>query len=131
MKLNKIILALLLVCSFSYGNNQKVGCDELESLDAIMLEDPYTSEGKCYQLMGLVFQRINANSMLVSIADETIVYVEGIPKGTPVREGSAIFLIAKGDGAYRYTTGFGLQKVITKTIWLKKLTGNFYGIDFE
>ena len=131
MKLNKIIFALLLVCSFSYGNNIKATCDKFEGIEAIMLEDPYTSEGKCYQLMGQVFQRIDANSMLVSIADETIVYVEGIPKGTPVREGSAIFLIAKGDGAYRYTTGFGSRKVITKTIWLQKMSGNFYGIDFE
>ena len=52
---------------------------------------------------------------------ESIIYVEGIPKGTSVTEGGFVKLIVKGDGAYRYTTGFGTQKVVVKAIWQDKI----------
>ena len=54
-------------------------------------------------------------------AKESIIYVEGIPKGTSVTEGGFVKLIVKGDGDYRYTTGFGTQKVVVKAIWQDKI----------
>lgn len=119
MKLNKIILALLLVCSFSYGNNKRSQCTQYGgSLD------PYVSEGNCYLLSGEVFQRIDAKSMLVSLGtnlsgEKIIVYVEGIPKGLPLMKGETLSrLMIKSVGVYEYTTAFGLPQAVIKGVWL-------------
>lgn len=126
---NRIILSLLLICSFSYGETWKeYKGNEVAPREYIVKEDPYNNEGNYYELFGKVVQRLDANSMLVlgiehiwKGAKETIIYVEGIPKGTSVAEDSLIKLIVKGDGAYRYTTGSGTQKVVVKTIWQKRI----------
>ena len=52
---------------------------------------------------------------------ESIIYVDGIPKGTSVTEVGFVNLRVKGDGDYRYTTGFGTQKVVVKAIWQDKI----------
>lgn len=134
MKLNKIILSLLLICSFSYGETWKKDSEyngnKVAHMSYIVKEDPYNNEGKYYELHGIVTQRIDANSMLVKGvehffpgAKETIIYVEGIPKGISVPENSVIKLIVKGDGAYRYINGFGAQRVVVKTIWQERRKG--------
>ena len=136
--INKIILSLLLACSFSYGETWKeYNGNEVAPMQYIVKADPYNNEGKYYELFGKVFQRIDANSILVSGiehiwkgARETIVYVEGIPKGASVLEDSLIRLIVKGDGAYKYTTGFGTQKVVVKAIWQERVKGNLLGIEY-
>lgn len=138
MILNKIILSLLLVCSFSYGETWKeYNGNKVAPIEYIINEDPYNNEGKYYELFGTVIQRLDANSMLVKGvehifkgAKEAIIYVEGIPKGTSVTEDSLIKLIVKGDGAYRYTAGFGTQKVVVKAIWQKRIKGSILGIQY-
>lgn len=96
-------------------------------MEYIVKEDPYNNEGNYYELFGTVLQRLDANSMLVvgiehlwQGAKESIIYVEGIPKGTSVTEDSFIKLIVKGAGAYRYTTASGAHKVVVKAIWQQK-----------
>lgn len=130
MKLNKIILSLLLICGFSYGetNWEEYNGNKVAPQEYIVKVDPYNNEGNYYVLYGQVIQRLDANSMLVEGiehiwqgAKESIIYVEGIPKGTSVTEGGFVKLIVKGDGAYRYTTGFGTQKVVVKAIWQDKI----------
>ncbi len=129
MKLNKIILSLLLICSFSYGEAWKeYKGNKVAPMGYIVKVDPYNNEGNYYELFGTVLQRLDANSMLVEGiehiwqgAKESIIYVEGIPKGTSVTEGGFVNLIVKGDGDYRYTTGFGTQKVVVKAIWQDKI----------
>ncbi len=126
---NRIILSLLLICSFSYGETWKeYNGNEVAPMEYIVKEDPYNNEGNYYELFGTVLQRLDANSMLVEGiehiwqgAKESIIYVEGIPKGTSVTEGGFVNLIVKGDGDYRYTTGFGTQKVVVKAIWQDKI----------
>ena len=126
---NRIILSLLLICSFFYGETWKeYNGNEVAPMEYIVKVDPYNNEGNYYELFGTVLQRLDANSMLVEGiehiwqgAKESIIYVEGIPKGTSVTEGGFVKLIVKGDGAYRYTTGFGTQKVVVKAIWQDKI----------
>lgn len=67
MKLNKIILSLLLICGLSYGetNWREYNGNKVAPMEYIVKEDPYNNEGKYYELIGKVIQRIDANSMLV------------------------------------------------------------------
>ena len=67
MKLNKIILSLLLICGFSYGetNWREYNGNKVAPIEYIVKEDPYNNEGNYYVLYGQVIQRLDANSMLV------------------------------------------------------------------
>ena len=135
---NRIILSLLLICSFSYGETWKeYKGNEVAPMEYIVKEDPYNNEGNYYELFGKVVQRLDANSMLVlgiehiwKGAKETIIYVEGIPKGTSVTEDSLIKLIVKGAGEYRYVVASGALKVVVTAIWQDKIEGNLLGIKY-
>ena len=130
MKLNKIILSLLLICGFSYGetNWEEYNGNKVAPREYIVKVDPYNNEGNYYVLVGKVIQRLDANSMLVlgkenklyRDAKTAVIYVEGIPKGTSVAEDSYINLIVKGAGEFRYTAASGAQKVVVKAIWQQK-----------
>ena len=130
MKLNKIILSLLLICGFSYGetNWREYNGNKVAPREYIVKVDPYNNEGNYYVLVGKVIQRLDANSMLVlgkenklyRDAKTAVIYVEGIPKGTSVAEDSYINLIVKGAGEFRYTAASGAQKVVVKAIWKQK-----------
>jgi hypothetical protein len=130
MKLNKIILSLLLICGFSYGetNWEEYNGNKVAPQEYIVKVDPYNNEGNYYVLVGKVIQRLDANSMLVlgkenklyRDAKTAVIYVEGIPKGTSVAEDSYINLIVKGAGEFRYTAASGAQKVVVKAIWKQK-----------
>ena len=128
MKLKRIIFSLFLIYSFSYAEiSKEYNGNKVASPENILNEVPYNSEGKYYQLIGKIIQRIDINSMLVlgtehisKVPKEAIIYVEGIPKGTSVAEDSFIKLIVKGDGEYKYITGIGTQKVVIKAIWQKQ-----------
>ena len=130
MKLNKIILSLLLICGFSYGetNWEEYNGNKVAPQEYIVKVDPYNNEGNYYVLYGQVIQRLDANSMLVlgkenklyRDAKTAVIYVEGIPKGTSVAEDSFIKLIVKGAGEFSYTAASGAQKVVVKAIWQQK-----------
>ena len=130
MKLNKIILSLLLICGFSYGetNWEEYNGNKVAPQEYIVKVDPYNNEGNYYVLVGKVIQRLDANSMLVlgkenklyRDAKTAVIYVEGIPKGTSVAEDSYINLIVKGAGEFSYTAASGAQKVVVKAIWQQK-----------
>lgn len=130
MKLNKIILSLLLICGFSYGetNWEEYNGNKVAPQEYIVKVDPYNNEGNYYVLVGKVIQRLDANSMLVlgkenklyRDAKTAVIYVEGIPKGTSVAEDSFIKLIVKGAGEFSYTAASGAQKVVVKAIWQQK-----------
>ena len=130
MKLNKIILSLLLICGFSYGetNWEEYNGNKVAPQEYIVKVDPYNNEGNYYVLYGQVIQRLDANSMLVlgkenklyRDAKTAVIYVEGIPKGTSVAEDSYINLIVKGAGEFSYTAASGAQKVVVKAIWQQK-----------
>lgn len=138
MKVIKIVLALFIVCSFSYGETWKeYNGNRVAPMQYIVNEDPYNNEGRYYELVGEVTQRLDANSMLVTGiehmwkgAKEAIIYVEGIPKGTSVSEGRLISIIVKGDGAYKYVNTYGAPKIVVKAIWQEKLKGNLFGIEY-
>lgn len=125
MKLKKIIFSLFLIYSFLNAETLKeYNGNKVAPPGIILNELPYNSEGKYYQLVGKIIQRIDANSMLVSgtenistVSKETVIYVEGIPKGTLVAKGTLIDIIVKGDGEYRYTNADGVSKVVLKAIW--------------
>ena len=131
MKLNKIILSLLLICGFSYGetNWEEYNGNKVAPQEYIVKVDPYNNEGNYYVLVGKVIQRLDANSMLVlgkenklyRDAKTAVIYVEGIPKGTSVAEDSYINLIVKGAGEFSYTAASGAQKVVVKAIWQDKI----------
>jgi hypothetical protein len=130
MKLNKIILSLLLICGFSYGetNWEEYNGNKVAPQEYIVKVDPYNNEGNYYVLVGKVIQRLDANSMLVlgkensysRDAKVAAIYVVGIPKGTSVAEDSFIKLIVKGAGEFSYTAASGAQKVVVKAIWQQK-----------
>ena len=130
MKLNKIILSLLLICGFSYGetNWEEYNGNKVAPQEYIVKVDPYNNEGNYYVLYGQVIQRLDANSMLVlgkensysRDAKVAAIYVEGIPKGTSVAGDSFIKLIVKGAGEFSYTAASGAQKVVVKAIWQQK-----------
>src|SRR5574344_747184 len=109
MKLKIVIYILFIVCSFLNAETLKeYNGNKVEPQENILNELPYNSKGKYYQLVGKVIQRIDENSMLVSGAKnistaskETIIYVEGILKGTFVTKGDLIDIVVKGDGEYR------------------------------
>ena len=126
---NRIILSLLLICSFSYGETWKeYNGNEVAPMEYIVKEDPYNNEGNYYELFGTVLQRLDANSMLVlgkensysRDAKVAAIYVVGIPKGTSVAEDSFIKLIVKGAGEFSYTAASNTQKVVVKAIWQQK-----------
>ena len=132
MKLKRIIFSLFLIYSFSYAEiSKEYNGNKVEPPENILNEVPYNSEGKYYQLIGKIIQRIDANSILVSgteniskVPKETVIYVEGIPKGTSVTKGSLIDIIVKGDGEYRYTNSDGVLKVVLKAIWQNNEVNN-------
>ena len=125
MKLKRIIFSLFLIYSFSYAEiSKEYNGNKVASPENILNEVPYNSEGKYYQLIGKVLQRIDINSMLVlgtehisKVPKEAIIYVEGIPKGTSIAKDTLIDIIVKGDGEYRYTNADGVSKVVVKAIW--------------
>ena len=132
MKLKIVIYILFIVCSFLNAETLKeYNGNKVEPQENILNELPYNSKGKYYQLVGKVIQRIDENSMLVSGAKnistaskETIIYVEGILKGTFVTKGDLIDIVVKGDGEYRYTNADGVSKVVVKAIWQNNEVSN-------
>ena len=125
MKLKRIIFSLFLIYSFSYAEiSKEYNGNKVASPENILNEVPYNREGKYYQLIGKVLQRIDINSMLVlgtehisKVPKEAIIYVEGIPKGTSIAKDTLIDIIVKGDGEYRYTYADGVSKFVVKAIW--------------
>ena len=132
MKLKRIIFSLFLIYSFSYAEiSKEYNGNKVEPPENILNEVPYNSEGKYYQLIGKIIQRIDANSILVSgtehiskVPKEAIIYVEGIPKGTSIAKDTLIDIIVKGDGEYRYTNADGVSKVVVKAIWQNNEVSN-------